>query len=170
MWTDSGSSIFGFDVDSPTALLILNAAILGAQQFLDIIRSITPSGVKMYFELFSRMSETIIGQPLDDRIIADDEMVKESSKAVGGQRVTVDLPDEITQEQRSALGVAIPKVADVMSRDWNLSCAVPAVEGIQIHQSNVTIYIAGSPPPTVALQPPPDATDAANVDDDQGER
>ena len=164
VWTDSGSSVFGFDIDGHTALLILNAVIAGAQQFLDTVKSVTPEAIRLYFRLFNHQSETIVGHPLDERIMGEHGVTNESiSRAMEDQSIPMYLPDEITQEQRTALGVAIRRTADMMSRDWNISCTVPVIEGLEIHQSNVTIYIGGSPNPPAALYP------ASSEDGDTGQ-
>ena len=156
VWTDSGSSVFGFDIDGQTALLILNAAIEGARQLLGIMRSINPEALRLYFRIFSQWSEAIGEGPLDERIMNDYRVTGESvNRAMEGQSIPVELPSEITPEQQSAMGIAIPRIAGVIDRGWNISCTVPVIEVLEIHQSNVTINIFGSPSPPAALNPSP---------------
>ena len=159
VWTDFGSSVFGFDIDGPTALTLLNAAIFGAQQFLDLVRSVTPETLKMYFRILSLLREKVEGQPLDEQIISNDTMVNEAIRTLGGEQVTVNLTSDVTSEQKNGLGQAIPRVADIVSRDWNLSCSAPIIEGSQVYQS--TIIIAAGPV-VVALPPSPEATNEVN--------
>ena len=156
VWTDSGSSVFGFDIDGQATLLILNAAIEGARQLLRIMSSINPEALRLYFRIFSQRSEAIGEGPLDERIMNDYRVTGESvNRAMEGQSIPVELPNETTPEQQSAMGFAIPRIADVIDRGWNISCTVPVIEGIEIHQSNVTINIFASPNPPAALNPSP---------------
>ena len=153
VWTDFGSSVFGLEFVGIVAPVIIDAVISGAEQFRNIVASFNPETALNYLRLFNQFIRAQQGEPLDERIVHSEEMGQAIRSFAGGE-VTVGLIDEVGQEQRNGIGIAIPRLAEIVNRGWNVSNSLPNIEHSQITHS--TIIIAN----TVNLALPSPETDA----------
>ena len=153
VWTDFGSTVFGIDVGTSLSLVVLAAAIAGADQFRQFVAAFTPEGINTAFRLLDHLSRSILGNPLDPKIIESDD-VKDLIKNFAGAEVTVPLTADVTNEQRNGLQLAIPRLAAMSDRGWQLSCSNPNIENSQISHSTIivanTVNVALPAAPTEA--------------------
>ena len=157
VWTDSGSVVFGLDL-SELAALVFDAALDGAKQFRDIVGGFTPESIQTFFRLFNRASQSVGGEPLDESITRPDVM-DDAIRNYAGTTVSVDIPSELTPEQINGINMAIPQIADITHRGWNLSTIIQNSGSHQMIRQ--TIVLANNV--HIAL-PPGEATDAAPGD------
>ena len=150
VWTDFGSTVFGLEVATSVALLVLNATMSGAEQFREFIAGFTPEGIRTYFRMFNHISQSLLGAPLDERLSQSDETAH-AIRNFAGAEVTVGLTQEVTNEQINGIKSAIPQIAEMTDRGWNISCSAPKIEGSQITHSTFilanTVYVALPPAP-----------------------
>lgn len=138
VWTDLGSTVFGFEIDPGNALAMFHAAMSGAEQIREFIASMTPEMVKNCFRLLSMIYEQKRGEPLPEEIISD-ENLRESIGNFANGEVTVSLPENTTEEQKNGLKVAIPLLAQMGENGWKLTCSSPTIEVSHINQSLVIV-------------------------------
>ena len=138
VWTDFGSSVFGIDVGTALSLVVLAATVAGAEQFREVVAAFTPESITTAFRLFDHLSRRILGNPLDPKIIENDE-VNEVVKNFAGAEVKVALTSEVNNEQRNGLQLAIPKLAAMSDRGWKITCSNPNIESSQIMNSTIIL-------------------------------
>ena len=155
VWTDSGSTVFGFEIEPGLALAMFHAAMSGAGQLREFIASMTPEMIKNCFRLLSLIHEQTSGQPLPDEIINEDNLRPALAEFANGE-VTVSLPEGINEEQINGLKAAIPVLSQMGEKGWKLTCSSPNIEGSQFTQS--TLIIAGQVNIQVLPQPKDDTT------------
>ena len=148
VWTDFGSAVFGFDVDNNMALTILNAVVLGAEQLRNITAGFNRETVESYFRLFSRINQSLHDEPLDEDLIRDD-VIQSGIASYANGRIQVDIPEDIDPEQRNGIDLAIPRLAGVSDRGWNVYCSNPSAGqgGTSISIVAHTVSIALPPAP-----------------------
>ena len=127
VWSDFGSTVFGLEITAPLALLILSEALSGADQFREVIAAFTPETITSCFRLFNHISQSILGTTLDDRIIESDD-VNSLVRSFAGAEITVGLTDDVTNEQKNGIQLAIPRLAAMTDRGWNISCSTPTID------------------------------------------
>ena len=155
VWTDSGSTVFGFEIEPGLALAMFHAAMSGAGQIREFMASMTPEMIKNCFRFLSQIHEQTRGQPLPDEIINEDNLRLALAEFANGE-VTVSLPQEINEEQINGLKAAIPILSQMGENGWKLMCSAPTIEGSQFTQS--TLIIAGQVNIQALPQPKDDAT------------
>ena len=162
VWTDAGSVIFGLDLRE-LAALVFDAALVGAKQFRDIVSGFTPENIQTFFQLFNRASQDMGGEPLDESITSP-SVIEDAVHRYAGMQVNVNVPDEITPEQQNGLSRAIPQIAAIAQRGWNLSTSI---QNTGSHQTiNLTVVLADTA--HVALPPAPEATTGDGSNEDSG--
>ena len=157
VWTDFGSTVFGIDVSTAVSLVLIAAAVAGADQVREYVSTFTPEVISNTFKLLDHLSLKITGSSLDRRIIEDDE-VGDLIKGFAGTEVKVDLSSDVTPEQKNGLQAAIPKLAAMSNRGWKITCSTPTIANSEI--TNSTIILAQNV--TLALPSPP-----SNVEEEE---
>ena len=138
VWTDYGSTIFGIDVGTTVSLVVLSAAVVGAAQFRDIVVGLTPETLATAFKLFDFLSQRLLGNSLDPKIMESEdagELVKNFARG----EVTVELTSDVSNEQQNGLRLAIPKLAAMSDRGWRITCSRPTIENSQITHSTIIL-------------------------------
>ena len=153
VWTDTGSTVFGVEIETATSLVVLAAALSGANQFRDVIAAFTPQTITTCFRLFNYISQQVLGNPPLDEKIVEREDISQLVRSFAGAEVTVELTPEVTPEQKNGIQLAIPKLAELSDKGWQISCSTPHIESSQITQS--TIILANTV--NIALPASPDA-------------
>ena len=138
VWTDFGSTVFGFEIDPGLALAMFNAAMSGADQIRAFIAGMTPEMVKNCFRLISMILEQKGSGPLPEGIISDESLEQAISQFAHGE-VTIPIPKEATEEQINGMKLAIPILSQMGEQGWKLTCSTPTTDGIQINNSLVVI-------------------------------
>ena len=89
---------------------------------------------------------------MDEKIV-EREDISQLVRSFAGTEVTLGLTPEVTNEQKNGLQLAIPKLAELSDKGWQISCSPPQIENSQITQS--TIILANTI--NLALSTSPDA-------------
>ena len=152
VWTDSGSAVFGVEIDPGAALTMFQAAMSGTQQIREFMASMTPEMIKSCFRLLSLINQQTSGEPLSEEIISDENLENAISEFANGE-VTVSLPEGVTPEQLNGLTAAIPILSRMGERGWEITCSSPTIEGSTINHS---LVIIGSTVNIQALSQPQD--------------
>ncbi len=138
VWTDFGSTVFGIDISTAVSLVLLAAAVAGADQVREYVATFTPEVISSTFRILDHLSRNITGNPLDRRIVESDE-VGDLIKNFAGTEVRLDLTPEVTEEQKNGLKVAIPRLAAMSNRGWKITCSTPTIENSEIINSTIIL-------------------------------
>lgn len=138
VWTDFGSTVFGFEIDPGLALAMFHAAMSGADQIRTFIAAMTPEMVRNCLRLLSMLVQEKGGDPLPDDIVSDQDLGRAISQFAHGE-VTIPIPEKAEKEQINGLKSAIPILSQMGEQGWKLTCSAPTIEGSSVTQSLVII-------------------------------
>lgn len=156
VWTDFGSTVFGFDIEPGFALAMFHAAMTGAEHIREFIAGMTPEMVKSCFRLIDMMLEQKGEGSLPENVITDENLEQAISQFAHGE-VNIPIPTDATEEQINGLKLAIPMLSQMGAQGWKLTTSTPTIDGVQINNSLVVI---GGPVNIQALPQPNEATDS----------